>query len=216
MTRSTRAHWCRRRWSSSRSSSSADATRSVVQPRNGVSAADAARAGEDGRSIASSRRSQSRAGAVPKTLPAPLMTAGMSTSSRASRISAALRWVRTRTATWPGRMRSRRWVVPSWSRISISASEESSAARSAGEVLGDVLARRGVADAAAARERQRRLVAVDHPDAQRRVDGRLAEPRRLVRVRGLDLPVDDALVPELRAAQQRVVGVDQRPGRCAS
>ena len=34
--------------------------------------------GEVGRSIASSRRSHSRAGGVPKTLPAPLMTAGMS------------------------------------------------------------------------------------------------------------------------------------------
>ena len=62
-----------------------------------------ARGGEAGRSIASSSRSHSRAGAVPNTLPAPLMTAGTPTSSSASRTSAALRLVRTSTAMWPGR-----------------------------------------------------------------------------------------------------------------
>ena len=77
LVRSTRAQRCRRRWTSSHSASPADATRSAVQPRNGVSAAERARVDEAGRSIASSTRSQSRAGTVPKTLPAPLMTAGM-------------------------------------------------------------------------------------------------------------------------------------------
>ena len=39
--------------------------------------------------------------------------------------------------------------------------------------------------------------------------GASCEPRRLVGVRGPDPAVDDALVPELRAAEQRVVGVDE-------
>ena len=73
-----------------------------VQPRNGVSAAARARGVEVGRSIASSSRSQSRAGGVPNTLPAPLITAGIPAASSSSRTSAALRCVRTSTATWPG------------------------------------------------------------------------------------------------------------------
>ena len=76
--RSTAAQACRRRWTSSHSSSSADATRSAVQPRNDVIVAARARAGDAGRSSASSSRSHSRAAGVANTLPAPLMTAGMS------------------------------------------------------------------------------------------------------------------------------------------
>ena len=97
--RSTRAQWCRRWCTASQSSSPAAATASVVQPRNVVSAAERARGGWAGRSIASSRRSHSRAGSVPKTLPAPLITAGTSTASSASRTRAAFLFVRTSTAT---------------------------------------------------------------------------------------------------------------------
>jgi hypothetical protein len=43
---------------------------------NGVMAAERARCADVGRSSASSKRSQSRAGKLPNTLPAPLMTAG--------------------------------------------------------------------------------------------------------------------------------------------
>ena len=68
-----------------------------------MSAAACARVGAVGRSSASSSRSQWRAGSVPNTLPAPLMTAGTPTASSASRISAAVRLVCTSTATWPGR-----------------------------------------------------------------------------------------------------------------
>ena len=82
--------------------SSAWARRSAGQPTNAVSAAEWARAIDAGRSSASSRRSHWRAGSVPNTLPAPLMTAGTPTSSRASRIIAACRLVRTSTAMWAG------------------------------------------------------------------------------------------------------------------
>ena len=74
--RSTAAHACRRRWTSSHSSSLADATRSADQPRNDVIVAARARTGDAGRSSASSSRSHSRAAGVANTLPAPLMTAG--------------------------------------------------------------------------------------------------------------------------------------------
>ncbi len=96
-----------------------------------MSAAVRARVGEAGRSIAPSRRSQSRAAAVPKTLPAPLMTAGTPTASSSSRTSAALRWVRTSTATWPGQTVARPRTVPSSARRSICAPELSSRTRSA-------------------------------------------------------------------------------------
>ena len=70
------AHACRRRWTSSHSSSPAAATCSAVQPRNDVIVAARARTGDAGRSSASSSRSHSRAAGVANTLPAPLMTAG--------------------------------------------------------------------------------------------------------------------------------------------
>ena len=106
--RRTRAHSCRRRCTSSHSqeSSSASASRVAGQPTNAVSAAECARVIDAGRSSASSSRSHWRAGSVPKTLPAPLMTAGTATSSSASRIIAACRLVRTSTARWPGLMAS--------------------------------------------------------------------------------------------------------------
>ena len=96
-----------------------------------MSAAARARGGEVGRSIASSSRSQSRAGVVPNTLPAPLITAGIPAASSASRISAALRCLRTSTATCPGWTGSRASVAPAASRRSICAPEERSSTRSA-------------------------------------------------------------------------------------
>ena len=67
------------------------ATRSALQPRNGVSAAVRARSVEAGRSSASSSRSQSCAAAVANTLPAPLITAGTPAPSSASRTRSRVR-----------------------------------------------------------------------------------------------------------------------------
>ena len=125
-------------------------------------------------------------------------------------MSAALRWVRTRTATWPGRMRSRRC-----DRAVLRADLDLARSRRAawrGRPRGPWRRARARWRCSTLPPRvsfERRLVAVDDPDAQRRGDGRVAEPRRLVGVGGPDLAVDDALVPELRAAEQRVVGVDE-------
>ncbi len=80
-----------------------------------------ARGGDVGRSSASSSRSQARAGAVPNTLPAPLITAGTSAASSSRWIIAACRWVRTSTATWPGRTGSRSTVAPESSSRTMSA-----------------------------------------------------------------------------------------------
>ena len=179
--------------------------------RGTTSAPPRARAAADvGRSIASSSRSHSRAGAVPNTLPAPLITAGTPTASSASRTSAASRLVRTSTATWPGRTRRRARAAPSSSRTSISAPEASSRDEVGGEVVGDVLARR---------RRLARSPAAWSPTPGRRGGRRGpaaarstgAPDRRGVAVgrRRAHRAVDDALVAELRAAEQRVVGVDQ-------
>ena len=138
LSRSRRAQACSRRCSSSHSSSPAHATRSALQPRNGVRAAERARGACVGRSTASSSRSQSWAEGEPNTLPAPLMTAGTSTASSASRICAACRWLRTSTATWPGRTGSRRRTVPSSARVSTTAAESSRRTTLAGQVVGDV------------------------------------------------------------------------------
>ena len=155
-------------------------------------------------------------GVVPKTLPAPLMTAGMPASSSASRTSAALRCVRTSTATWPGRTRSRRdrlaRVVADLD-LRLGREEPGEVGR---EVLGDVLARRRVADDAAARALQPRVVAVDDADAQRRALGRAGQPRR----RGWPAPPRRAgrRCPRARAARRRRARRRRRagPGRCAS
>ena len=181
-----------------------------VQPRNGVSAAERARGGEVGRSIASSSRSHSRAGGVPNTLPAPLMTAGTPTVVErvADQRGVAVACARARRRGRAGRARGRS-VAPSSARISISAPEDSSATRSAARSCAmcsraDALLR--VARAACA---DRRLVAVHDADAQRRRRRGARQARRLVGVRGADAAVDDPLVAELGAAEQRVVGVDQ-------
>ena len=60
----------------SHAASSAVATRSTDQPMNELSAAARTRDTDDGRSIASNNARHSLATGVPKTLPAPAITAG--------------------------------------------------------------------------------------------------------------------------------------------
>ena len=96
--RSRAAHWCSDQWRSSQSSSQAVATLSGVQPTKQVSAASDARSRAVGRSSASSRRSQSRAGSVPNTEPEPPMTAGTPALIKAFRTVKAWPFVRTSTA----------------------------------------------------------------------------------------------------------------------
>ena len=74
-----------------------------------------------------------------------------------------------------------------------------------GDVARDVLPR-GL-EPRVALLRQADVVARHDPDPQRRRVRRAAQAR--ARVRGNDLPVDDPLVAELRAAEQLVVGVEQ-------
>ena len=75
------------------------------------------------------------------------------------------------------------------------------------DVARDVLPR-GI-EARVALRGQAHVVARDDADPQRRGVRRAVQARVRVRRRGADLAVDDALVPELRAAEERVVGVDQ-------
>ena len=208
-TRSTRAHSCRRRWTSSHASSPAPATCSASQPRNGVSAAARARAGALGRSIASSSRSQSRAGSEPNTLPAPLITAGISTASSASRTSAAWRCVRTSTATCPGRT----GVLPEHRAVLRPALDPRAGGEQpdevAGEVARDVAARGVVARVAVAGLLDRRVVAVHDAHPQRLGMRGAEQPRLAVGAGGAHGAVGDPLVAEPRVGEQRVVGLQQ-------
>ncbi|MDX6682051.1 MAG: hypothetical protein QOG94_2090 [Solirubrobacteraceae bacterium] len=77
------------------------------------------------------------------------------------------------------------------------------------DVLRDVLAGAAEVREALRGQRDARLVAADDADAQRRPVRRAGEARRAVGIGRADAPVDDALVAELRAAERRVVGVDQ-------
>ena len=125
-------------------------------------------------------------------------------------MSAALRWVRTRTATWPGRMRSRRLdraVLVADLDLGVRGEQRGEVGR---EVLGDVLARGWRCSTLPPRvsfsDGSSRWTTLMRSGARH---GRVAEPRRLVGVGGPDPAVDDAFVPELGAAEQRVVGVDE-------
>ncbi len=75
------------------------------------------------------------------------------------------------------------------------------------EVLRDVLADRGRAQQPTRRALDRRLVSADHSDPKRLACRRPDQSRLLVGGRGGHLAVDDALVSEASAAEQRVVGV---------
>ncbi len=179
-----------------------------VQPRNGVSAAACARGGEVGRSSASSSRSHSRAGAVRED------AAGAVDDRRhADRVErvADQRGVAVRA--------HEHGDVAGRDRARAVADARRRTASSRDDVGGEVARRCARAPAGALRVAAaacgRRSLAV----AATRT--RSGAPRRAVR-RGArsaaarDRAVDDPLVAELRAAEQRVVGVDQRPGRCAS
>ena len=97
---------------------------------------------------------------------------------------------------WPGR---------TWPSPSISAARAQQLHDVGRDVAGDVLPR-GLEQRVAPGGQADR-VARDDADPQRRGLRRAEQAR--VAVRGADLAVDDPLVPELRAAEERVVGVDQ-------
>src|SRR3954447_2364752 len=148
--------------------------------------------------MASSSRSHSRAGSVTKTLPAPLITAGTSTASSASRTRAAFLFVRTSTAMCPGQTRS----APSI-RASALKSETMSAATS--------YATCSRAESTWAQPPRVNLPLARGTTRTRSGAGSGAPLNRGARFPGaaLPLPVDNALVAELRVAEQRVVGVEQ-------
>ena len=209
-TRSTRAHWCRRRWSSSQSSSSADATRSAVQPRNGVSAAErgawrrrrALDRLEQAQPVARRRGAEDAARAVDDGGDADLVE-GVADERGVAVGADEDGDVAGADALAP----LRRAVL----RADLDLGARRRAARR-GRPRGPwrcARARTALLTLPPRVSFERRLVAVDDPDAQRRRDGRAGEPRRLVGVGGPDRAVDDALVPELGAAEQRVVGVDE-------
>ena len=113
-----------------------------------MSAAACARVGEVGRSSASSSRSQWRAGPVPNTLPAPLMTAGTPASSSASRISAAVRLVCDEHGDVAGPDALAESASSPGVDLGVRVQEPDEVG---GDVLGDVLARRAGARVAARR-----------------------------------------------------------------
>ena len=188
--RSSSAHRCSRACSSSQRASPAPA--SASRPSRGTaSARRRARAPRaPGRSSASSSASQSRAERVPNTLPAPPITTGMAAASSASRIAFAWRCVRRSTAMSPG---------------TTAAASDSSRSEVGREVARHVLARGGRARVAGAREAPRPGRRADDPHAQRRARQR---PRHAPRRRAY-AAVHDAGMPELGAAEERVVGVQE-------
>ena len=175
-----------------------------------MSAADRARVVETGRSTASSSRSHSSAAGVAKTLPAPLITAGTPARSSASSTSAASLFVGTSTATWRGRTGSRRRSEPSAARDDQRRGRRQDA---------DDVGRQVVRDQRPPPPASTRIPSVSAGRARRRgagsrtrsgaVDGRVDQPRLAVRVGRADGPVDDALVAELGAVEERVERVDQ-------
>ena len=80
--------------------------RSALHPKNGVSAAFRARAVEAGRSIASSRRSQSRAEPVYEHAPGSVDHRWNASSLERVADRSALAWVRTSTAMSPAHIGS--------------------------------------------------------------------------------------------------------------
>ena len=191
-----------------RSSSSASAASSsppaphssaTDRPRKQVRAASRIRIGRSCSSACSSV-SHSRAAGVPNTLVVPERTAGTPTEASASRMTVPWSFVRTSTATSPGRSGAPSTVAP----------EASSAATSACGVAGDPRPRlRGEHEPAAA---ARQPVAGEHPQAQRGAHRCSGQPRH--RVRGLHLPHDDPGITQRRPAEHRVQRA-QQPGVAA-
>ena len=135
---------------------------------------------------------------------------GIPTSSSASRTSAAWRLVRTSTATSPGRTSARAALV---------AAQRCARRQQAHEVLGevarDVLARIRALARSPCGSAHRRLRSMIRSRSAAST-GAPTRRRLAVALRRLDLPVDDPRMTEPRAAEERVVGVEQCPGRCAS
>ena len=162
-----------------------------------------------GRSIASRRRSHSRAGAVPNTLPGAVDHRG--DADRVERVAdeggVAVAAHEHGDVARTHRRRAR--AEPSSWRSSISAPESSSPARSAARSRGDVLARRRRRRVALRASSRRRVGALGEPDPQRRGHRRAGQARRAVGRRRAHRAMDDALVAEPGAAEERVVGVEQ-------
>ena len=131
-----------------------------------------ARVIEAGRSSASSSRSQSRAGSVANTLPAPLITAGTPPSSSASRTIAAWRLVAHEHGEVAGADRGRSARSAPCSRPSASRLQQR-------DDVGGQVARRcargaGLLAKPSLGQRDRRVLAHRDADAQRRGDRRAA------------------------------------------
>ena len=188
------------------------ATCSAVQPRNarqrGRARARAATSAARAPRAAAASRAPAR---VPNTLPAPLITAGTPTASSASRIErgVAVRAHEHGDVAGPhGLAAERRAVVGAALDLGARGQQRDDVG---GEVLGDVLARRrrcARSRCVVELDRRRRRggrparAAAPRSGAPRSRGARLASAARTVRY-------DDALVAELGAAEQRVVGVDQ-------
>ncbi len=209
LVRSTRAQRCRRRWTSSHCCSPASATRSAVQPRNGVSAAERARVGRGGsldrlehaQPVARRDGAEDAAGAVDDGL-----DVGFGQRVAHER-RVAVRAHEHRDVAGADRLASRRGVArpdldPRGGGQQVRPDQPRDPARCARAPTAHSRSRRPW-------RRDRRLVAVHDPDSDRGGFRRAGQPRRLVGRRCADFAIDDALVAERRAAEQRVVGVDQ-------
>ncbi len=193
-------------------SSLADATCSALQPRNGgqrrrVRALVATSAARSPRAA----RSQSRAGAGAEHAARAVDDRG--DVDRVERVAHERRVAvgAHQHGDVPGRTVSRRARSPSSARTSISAPDAEQRDEVGGQVLGDVLARDALLRvAAAACVPTLGSSRCDDPDAQRRaLRGAPISRGAWLAVGRAHPAVDDALVAELRAAEQRVVGVDQ-------
>ena len=209
--RSTRAQWCRRRWTCLPRRPRRPPRPARRSSRGTGSARPRARAaGDVGRSSASSSAQPLARGAGGEHAARAVDHRGDARPPRARRgRRAALRLVRTSTATWPGRTGScaRRAVLAADLDL---APEESSSTRSRGEVARRCARARSCCGAIArARQLIARLVAAHDAQPQRRRDRRAGQPRPAFASAARTRAVDDALVAEPGAAEQRVVGVDQ-------
>ncbi len=166
--RSSRAHACRRRCNSSSASSSAAASSCAVQPRKGVSAA-----ARGPRRVRRPLERLQQPQPVPRGRRAEDAARAVDDRRDAGRLQrvADQRGVAVRAdehGDVPGAdARARRATAPASSRTSIRAPGRQQAGEVGREVGGDVLARGGVADAAAPRALEPRVVAVHDADAQR-------------------------------------------------
>ena len=209
--RSTRAQSCRRRWTSSHSSVGGGRDLLGGPAEEARQRRRRARASaRSGRSSASSSRSHSRAAAVREDAAGAVddrRDAGVVERVADERGVAVGRARAPRRG--PGRTRSRSSVAPSSERCSISRRDDSSATRSAARSCATCSRADALVAKPGRRAGRRRLVAVHDADAQRRRSGAPCRRGVWLAFGGADAAVDDPLVAELGAAEQRVVGVDQ-------